>query len=107
MKIRMGFVSNSSSSSFCIVGVVVNDSNFGENIDIETLENKAWDNKLNVERGIANYYEKSIIGLCIYNMKDNQTLGEFKDLIYEKLKNIGYVDKKDKIDILIDGGYDG
>ena len=44
-----------------------------------------------------------IIPETVNEIEDNA----FKDLIYEKLKNIGYIDKKDKIDILIDGGYDG
>ena len=121
MKIRSSFVSNSSTSSFVLVGVVVEEWKIRELFDgisdedtddlMDAILGKALDNNtgLDVERGLSNYSEDEIaIGLPIGKMKDEQTLGEFKSLALEQLRKIGWKgDSLDEIKIRRDAGYDG
>ena len=50
MKIRAGFVSNSSSSSFCVVGYVIP---WDSDIDVEEIEHEVYDNGLELRYGIS------------------------------------------------------
>lgn len=109
MKVRLGFVSNSSSSSFCVVGYSIEYDEYDPNIydEIEELEEKIKDSKLYVTRGISDYSNDIIIGKDIYSMKDEQTLLDFKKEILEEIKK--YYDDSvtiDKIRIHVDGGQD-
>ena len=102
MKIRNGFVSNSSSSSFCILGIL-----------IETGDNsyfKSFDSKLLVEEyGIETYCESSFLGAYPEQMKDDETLAQFKERIIADI-NVNFPDAsvsaKD-LEWYTDGGYDG
>jgi len=136
MKIRNGFVSNSSSSSFCIVGVAANNDNFSKDLselrdmlvqegydemEVEefgtgellsniynTINGKKYETKfgnLEVVDGIEDYSGQTIVGRGITYMKDDETLGQFKQGIYEKLKSIGYLGEPESVRIYIDGGY--
>ena len=99
MKIRQGFVSNSSSSSFCILGVV-RDSDFDEPFDEPEGLYKRW--------GISDYNEEdSIIGLEPESIKEDETISAAKDRIVKLFKEAGHEVKKEEIDWHIDGGYNG
>lgn len=118
MKKRIGFVSNSSSTSFCIMGVCVEES---ELLDLNVTEEikkkiisyakKHYDfegddwveaKKVSIEAdglseflysaGITHYgdWENSVvyIGNEITNIKDDETWGHFKERTKEKLNSL-------------------
>ena len=138
MKVRLNYVSNSSSSSFCIVGIVATDDDFDvdsknlraalvadglgeESVNsmdaieiIDTLYCRCYDRKrrmllgdISVKHGLENYSSDDVIvGLDIGRMRDDETLGQFKDRAYEQLNKIGFTGNREKISIFVDGGYD-
>lgn len=94
MKIRMGFVSNSSSSSFCLVGISIEEDeeiDFYENFD--ELKDGFWDfdSELSIHHP---EYCPWYIGKDIQCIKDNQTLKEFKEEVYKKLIDLGFTNIK-------------
>lgn len=137
MKVRLNYVSNSSSSSFCIVGIVATNDEFdvdsknlraalvADGVDEEQVNSmdapeiinnmycRFCDRKrrmllgdISVKHGLENYSSDVIIGLDIGRMRDNETLGQFKDRAYKQLKDIGFTGSREKISIYVDGGYD-
>ena len=104
MKIRSGFVSNSSSSSFCILGVSVTSEQY-DKVNSVRYSNRTSDT-LDAHCGISDdssYY----IGYYPGKMKDDETLSQFKDRMIAAFTDVGItVDKKD-IDWITDGGYNG
>lgn len=101
MKIRTGFVSNSSSSSFCLVGYAI-DMDYDND---DELEEKFKDSNLIIRCGISDLEDCYIVGKDIYSMKDEETLLEFKKHILEELQK--YYDKDisiSDINIFVDGG---
>ena len=118
MKTRTGYVSNSSSSSFCIVGVVADSYNLAEQFDgydeekyggaYDFLEEKC-NGDLYFEHGLGDYSEEQwIVGMSIENMQDDQTLGDFKKAVFDRLKEAGWKgDDPNEVEIHIDGGYSG
>lgn len=94
MKTRVGFVSNSSSSSFCIVGKYTNkaeDSNLHD-IDWHYIDNK---------------YDEMYIGLSIDKIQDHETIYEFKQRARLALYNIGIDIPIEEIGVHYGGFYDG
>jgi hypothetical protein len=85
MRIRVGFVSNSSSTSFCIVGIAA-ESNSELGKEIAKLDWKKV--KASGLESHSNLYMEWL-GMDICQLKDNQTLGEFKTCAMNKLKELG------------------
>ena len=103
MKIRTGFVSNSSSSSFCLLGI--NQCNIPTEKDIDFYEIETF---LETEYGIDNYYDETIIGIDPSNIKENETIGEAKQRIVDEINKIYETDiKQSDISWFVDGGYEG
>lgn len=82
MKIRSGFVSNSSSSSFCIYGVVLKSTEIPEN-----KKNK-WAEPIIGELEFHHCYEDDIyyIGRPWCDIKDNETGAEFRKSVEDTLE---------------------
>ena len=103
MKIRNGYVSNSSSSSFCILGIIKPDS-----FSIDDLYKLPRYSFLTYSNGIYEYSdEEYIIGAEPREMKDNETLMQFKERICSKFKEYNLDVKPEELKWFIDGGYDG
>ena len=93
MKIRNGFVSNSSSSSFCIMGVVLPEDFDDESWD--ELDNKCYQRReegkiVKSQWGIDEYYECKLVGASPEDMKDDETLIQFKERIVYEMKELGF-----------------
>ena len=126
MKIRSDFVSNSSSCSFMLVGQAFdgneivkawmklhpedkhkfdNDFECYDDADVYEESMKLADELgLKVEQGISDYYEQYVFGLDFDDMEENETKKQFMDrvksLLEKAFENV-------KVQVCIDGGYDG
>lgn len=111
MKKRMGFVSNSSSSSFCILGVTSDE--IEEQIDVNTLsEEFDWyyfsSKDIQVRSGISDYYESYVIGVSPSSLDENLTIVQNKEVVAEKINKVfGTTFTKDDIGFMVDEGYNG
>jgi len=108
MKTRQGFVSNSSSTSFCIYGIELDES---EQIDLSVkLEVDPYDldNRLE-EMGFNThpydqYSDTLVIGLSMNKMRGDETRDEFEARVENMFIDI--VDKP-KCGLIENGYYDG
>lgn len=126
MKIRADFVSNSSSSSFMLVGHAFDDEELksiwlkiypedeskfdemSENYDDELDYDIAYSfaEKLGLEccKGIYDYADMHVIGLPFEKMDDNETKKQFIERIEKSFPpEFGKVE----VEAIVDGGYDG
>lgn len=90
MKIRNGFVSNSSSSSFMIFGtyiptkdIVKSEDNYYDDIE-KALEGTG----LTFSFGASDYHEEVCIGRSYSSIKDDETGKQFKNDVEEKLEKL-------------------
>ena len=120
MKIRTDFVSNSSSSSFMLVGASFNNEeiknawlklhpedtkNYDEDYyGSDIADDLADELGLIYMCGIDNYYDEHCIGLTYGKMDANETRAQFEKRIADKLNTAFEVDK---VYCMVDGGYEG
>lgn len=109
MKIRNGFVSNSSSSSFCIYGTCIDLGNFSEKLNESTILSKKFSNDDFIEMYDNNDWYSLLefisentnleffrsdddnitwIGKSWSTIGDNETGGEFKNSVVSELSTL-------------------
>ena len=105
MKIRNCFVSNSSSSSFCLWGVAMSTSQYEEEFEVRLSDSAS----LTYCYGLEDYSGKVVVGVSPGSMGEEETLGQLKARIAGELNEIiGRKAYRSKDVLLhIDGGYDG
>jgi hypothetical protein len=94
MKIRSSFVSNSSSTSFCIMGI------------FKDVENEEEYEKIDL---YTHYSEESngiYVGLQIGDMKDNETKAQFKERAKMGIIDAG-IEENPAVGIITEGWYNG
>lgn len=90
MKIRQGFVSNSSSSSFMIFGayVTISDIIKSEDNDCDDVEVALEGTGLTFSFGASDYHEEVCVGRSYSSIKDDETGKQFKNDVEEKLEKL-------------------
>lgn len=98
MKIRNGYVSNSSSSSYwvdstCFMGIDYKTDGY------DTIDLKSSSNLIEFgNHGSWREGDEMVIGFDVDDMKENETKKEFRHRVFEALKSIGYTGKEEDVD---------
>lgn len=103
MKIRNGFVSNSSSSSFCIFGINIKDDKY--NLDYDSLDLKGVN--LDHEYAVNEYDDSQYMGMNPEKLGENETLAQFRQRIVDEFAKIGVNVEPSELSWITDGGYNG
>jgi hypothetical protein len=105
MKVRTGFVSNSSSSSFCVYGAYVDNDLFDqlEKNKLDILEAANIDS-----HGAPPYGDnKTMVGRSLTSIKDDETGKQFKDEVRKYMIEVFGESIIEKLGMHEDGWYDG
>ena len=91
MKIRLNYVSNSSSSSFCAsecyMGIDRYSSSYNSiKCDIHTNSNLSWF-----------VGEDNVVGISVDNMMDEETKNDLRHRVFLELKKFGFTGVEDEI----------
>ena len=103
MKIRNGFVSNSSSSSFCILGVAIDSDTMNK---LEGLYKELKETRVCTQYSISHDGGK-YAGIDVTSMKDDETPLMLKQELVDALTKVGVTVKLEDVEFIEDGGYDG
>lgn len=107
MKIRTGFVSNSSSSSFCVFGTYINRDIVG--FDFSSLNED--DQKVLEDANIDSfgspdpYDESTMVGRSLTTIQDDETGAQFKSKTLKAMKQV--FGNRVNCSICQEGWYDG
>lgn len=103
MKVRTGFVSNSSSSSFCIFGTPISSAEYEE---YDERYKELQDAGLEICSGYEEF--EAVIGIDPGNIEDDKTLGEARQEVAAKIaKFTGDKCDPSYVNFCTDGGYGG
>lgn len=96
MKVRTGFVSNSSSSSFCIYGAAIEESEFIEKVktmnpelaDVDCSYEITESLETNLDVELPSYFDTAYIGRSWSSIGDEETGKQFKEGVKKEIKRV-------------------